>query len=131
MNAKLLQWCPTVCHPIDLPTRLLCPWNFPSKNTGVGSHSLLKDIFLTQGSNPGILHCRQILYCLSHQKIHLLGIYSKLAVIPKSEGSTPCPSSAPGPNSCLKIICFISIDCYHFVVHRLKFLSTPGRNVHI
>ena len=50
-----------------LPTRLLCPWNSPGKNTGVGCHALPQGIFLTQGSNPGLLHCRQILYRLSHQ----------------------------------------------------------------
>ena len=44
-----------------LPTRLLCPWNSPGKNTGVGSHSLLQGIFLTQGSNLDLPHCRQIL----------------------------------------------------------------------
>ena len=49
------------------PARLLCPWNSPGKNTGAGRHSLLQGIFLTQGSNLGLLHCRQILYCLSHQ----------------------------------------------------------------
>ena len=49
------------------PARLLCPWNFPGKNTGVGSHSSLQGIFLTQGSNPGLLYWQQILYCLSHQ----------------------------------------------------------------
>ena len=48
------------------PTRLLCPWNSPGKNTGVGDRSLLQ-IFLTQGSNPGLPHCRQILYHLNHQ----------------------------------------------------------------
>ena len=32
-----------------------------------GSHSLLQGIFLTQGANLGLLHCRQILYCLRHQ----------------------------------------------------------------
>ena len=48
-------------------TRLLCPWNFPGKNTGVGWHFLLQGIFLTQGSNPGLPHCRQMLYPLSHQ----------------------------------------------------------------
>ena len=37
------------------------------KNTGVGCHSLLQGIFLTQGLNLGLLHCKQILYCLSHQ----------------------------------------------------------------
>ena len=44
------------------PVRLLCPWNSPGKNTGVGCHSLLQEIFLTQGSNPCLLHCRWILY---------------------------------------------------------------------
>ena len=43
------------------------PWNSPGQNTGVGSLSLLQGIFLTQGSNPGIPHCGQILYHLSHQ----------------------------------------------------------------
>ena len=37
------------------PARLLCPWNFPGKNTGVGCHFLLQGIFLTQGSNPHLL----------------------------------------------------------------------------
>ena len=49
------------------PTRLPCPWNSPSNNTGVDSHSLLQGIFLTQGSNLGLLPCRQLLYRLSHQ----------------------------------------------------------------
>ena len=44
------------------------PWNSPGKNTGVGSHSHLQGILPTQGSNPGLLHCRQILYHLSHQE---------------------------------------------------------------
>ena len=48
------------------PTRLLCPWNSPGKNTGVGSHSFLKGIFPTQGSTLGLLHCKRILYHLSH-----------------------------------------------------------------
>ena len=50
------------------PTRLLCPWDSLGKNTGVGCHALLQGIFPTQGSNPGLSHCRQILYCLSHQE---------------------------------------------------------------
>ena len=49
------------------PARLLCPWYFSGQNTGVGSLSLLQGIFPTQGSNPGLLHCRQILHHLSHQ----------------------------------------------------------------
>ena len=42
----------------------------PGKNTGVGCHALLQGIFPTQGLNPGLLHCRQILYHLSHQGSH-------------------------------------------------------------
>ena len=46
---------------------LYSPWNSPGQNTGVGSLSLLQGIFSTQGSNPGLPHCRQILYQLSYQ----------------------------------------------------------------
>ena len=63
-------------------TGLLCPWNSPGKNTGVGSHSLLQGIFPTQRLNPGLLHCRQILYCLSYDRkdssIYLFGHTEKL-----------------------------------------------------
>ena len=46
----------------------LHPWDFPGKNTGVGCHFLLQEIFLTQGLNPMCLpHYRQTLYRLSHQ----------------------------------------------------------------
>ena len=44
------------------PTRLLC-LDSPDKNTGVGCHALLQGIFLTQGSKPRLLLCRQFLYC--------------------------------------------------------------------
>ena len=43
------------------------PWNSPGQNTGVGSCSFLQGLYPTQGSNPGLPHCRQILYQLSHQ----------------------------------------------------------------
>ena len=49
------------------PTRLLCPWDFPGKDTGVGCHFLLQGIFPTQGSNPCLLNCRQILCRLSYK----------------------------------------------------------------
>ena len=42
-------------------------WSSLGKDTGLSCHSILKGIFLTQGSNLGLLHYRQILYCLSHQ----------------------------------------------------------------
>ena len=49
------------------PCGLYSPWNSPGLNTGVGNLSLLQGIFPTQGSNPGFLHYRQILYQLSHK----------------------------------------------------------------
>ena len=49
------------------PHGLYSPWNSPGQNTGVGCHSLLQGIFPTQESNPGLPHCGQILYQLSHQ----------------------------------------------------------------
>ena len=49
------------------PHGLYSPWNSPGQITGVGSCSLLQGIFLTQGSNPGLPHCRRILYQLSHK----------------------------------------------------------------
>ena len=53
------------------PARFICPWDFPDKNTGVGSHFLLQRIFLAQRSSLGLLHCRWILYPLSYQGSHL------------------------------------------------------------
>ena len=49
------------------PHGLYNPWNSPGQSTGVGSLSLLQRIFPTQGWNPGLLHCQQILYQLSHK----------------------------------------------------------------
>ena len=49
------------------PTRLLYPPDSLGKNTGVGCRFLLQGIFLTQGSDPGLLHCRQILHRLSYE----------------------------------------------------------------
>ena len=51
-------------HGLEL-TRLLLPWNFPVKSTGVACHFLLQRIFPTQGSNLSLPHCRQRLYPLS------------------------------------------------------------------
>ena len=91
-------------------TRLPHPWDSPGKNTGVGCHfllqcqaplsmefsrqeywsgyhSLLQGIFLTQGLNLGLLHCRQILYHLSHQEI--LWMYSRSPLISRGYVSRP------------------------------------------
>ena len=56
------------------PRGLYSPWNSPGQNSGVGSLSLLQGIFPTQGLKPGLLHCRQILYQLSHREALVEGI---------------------------------------------------------
>ena len=60
-------WSDALWTPWTRPAKLLYPWNSPGSNTGVGSHFLPQGIFPTQGLNLGLLHCRQILYYLSHQ----------------------------------------------------------------
>ena len=62
------QSCPTLCNPMDC--RLLgfsVLGDSPGKNTGVGCHALLHGTFQSQKLNPGLPHCRQILYQLSYQ----------------------------------------------------------------
>ena len=66
-KGKSLSCVQLFATPWVVNARLLCLWNSPRKNTGVGCHSLLQRIFLAQGLNPSLLHWRQILYCLSHQ----------------------------------------------------------------
>ena len=62
--------CPTLFGPHGLyPTRLLRPWDFPGENTGVGCHFLLQGIFLTQKSNPRLLHWLVDSLPLSHKGI--------------------------------------------------------------
>ena len=61
------------------PSRLLCPWGFSRQEYWRGYHALLQGIFPTQGSNPGLPHCRRILYHLSHKGTQYwrLGIYKR------------------------------------------------------
>ena len=75
------------------PHGLYSPWNYPGQNTGEGSLSLLQGIFPTQESNPDLLHCRQILYQLSHK-----GSPRMLEWV-----AYPTPSPADLPNSGIKL----------------------------
>ena len=62
------QSCLTLCDSMDCSSPgSSVHGDSPGKNTGMGCHALLQGIFPTQGSNPGLLHCKQILYRLSHQ----------------------------------------------------------------
>ena len=62
MKVKVTQSCPTLCDPWTLESM-----EFSGENTGAGSLSLLQGILPTQGSNPGLRHCRRILYQMSHR----------------------------------------------------------------
>ena len=67
-EVKSLSHAPLFMTPWTVAcTKLLHPWDFLGKSTGVGCHFLLHGIFPTQGSNPGLPYSRQTLYHLSHQ----------------------------------------------------------------
>ena len=60
LGAKSLQLCLTLCDTMDCkPTGLLCPWDAPSKNPGLGCYALLQGVFLTQTLNSRFLHLLQ------------------------------------------------------------------------
>ena len=83
---SVAQSCQTLCDPID------CPWNSLGQNTGGGSLSLLQGIFPTQELNPGLPHCRRILYQLNHQGSPR--ILEWVAIPPP--GDLPDPGIKPG-----------------------------------
>ena len=71
----------TLCNPMDCsPPGTSIHWDSPGKNTGSGCHALFQGIFPIQGSNPGLLNCRQILYCLIYFQHHNL----KVSVLQRS-----------------------------------------------
>ena len=68
MMCSVTQLCPTPCDPMDCrPPGSSVHGDSPGKDAGVGCHSLLQGTFPTQGSNPGLPHCRWILYYLGYQ----------------------------------------------------------------
>ena len=66
-KVKALSGVRLFATPWTVAHKVLCPWGFPGKSTGVGCHFLRQGIFPTQGSISGLLHCRQTLYRLSLQ----------------------------------------------------------------
>ena len=98
-NLYLSKWQMTLTNMLNKTNKqsyslsricLLCPWDSPGKNTGMGSHSLLQGIFPTQGSNPGLLHYRRSVNHLSYQ-----GNPSKSKPDPKEyiENMMPSPNA--------------------------------------
>ena len=79
--------CLTLYNP------MVCPWNSPGKNTGVGCRSLLQGIFPTQGLNQGLLYCRWIFYHLNPRTRDTeLGREAKLAYTSQLRPG-PCDNS--------------------------------------
>ena len=79
----------TLCDSMDWPTRLLCPWDFPGKDTGVECHFLLQGIFLTQGWNPSLPHLQANSLPLSHQRSPRCNLVSsKWALGPEARTSS-------------------------------------------
>ena len=115
----------TLCDPMDYsPPGFSVHGDSPGKNTGVGCHALLQGIFLTQGSNSGLLHCRRILYQVSYLgsptywilywkwKTELLSEYKRIF---KCIGCSPSwpnhlPKAPPPDGTTLVIISL----CIHF-----------------
>ena len=88
--------CPTLCDP----ARLLCPWDFPGKNTGVGCHFLLQGIFPTQGLNPSPLHWQVDSLLLSHQGSRKRSVNGQQILDEGEAGLGPsCLLATPSPPS--------------------------------
>ena len=93
---------------------LYSPWDSPGQNTGVASLSLLQGIFPTQGSNPGIPQCRQILYQLSHQESPRILEWVAYSF---SSGSSQTQES----NLCL-------LHCRQ-ILYQLNYQGSPGNSI--
>ena len=125
------QSCPTLCEPIDCsPPDSSVHGDSSGKNTGVGCHALLQGIFSTQGSNPGLPHCRRILYHLTHQGSPRI---LQWVAIP-SPGDLPYPGLKPGcpalqadslpaeslqwrPTICIPMHCSLPGSSVHEILH--------------
>ena len=95
------------------PARLLCPWNFPGKNTGVGCHFLLPGIFLTQGSNLCPLHWQANSLLLSHQGSPRMGV--------------GVPRSAPLDDHFVQQVLYFLLRCFqHLITYPLTFIHSHG-----
>ena len=70
MKVKSLSCVRLFVTPWTLAHQAPLSWDFPGKSTGVGCRFLLQGMFLTQGSNLGLPHCRHRLYSLSHHIVH-------------------------------------------------------------
>ena len=92
-ECEVAQSCLTLCDPMDCsPPGSSIHGIFSGNKTGVGCHFLLHGIFPIQGSNPGLLHCRQTLYFLSHQGRPCI---AKQVLYHQCHLQSPCYSFSP------------------------------------
>ena len=86
------------------PTGFLCPWNSPGKNTGMGCHTLLQELFPTQGLNLGLTHCRQTLYWVTREDLSMRFQYHNVTLkifIFEKERKTTEENQGQAPDGCL------------------------------
>ena len=114
---------PSVMSDSLQPHGLYSSWNSPGQNTEVGSLSLLQGIFLTQGLNPGVPYCRQILYQLSHNKRNK--VHNKCNLLESSQNhlTPPPPATAStwsmGKLSSMKLVSGAKmVGDYWYSVHK-------------
>ena len=106
------------------PHGLISPWNSPGQNTGDGSLSLLQGIFPNQELNPGLQHCRWILYQLSHKRSPRIvewGAYtfSNRSSQPRNQTRVSCTASRFFTNWAIR-------EALDSLLEYLKFMSTSG-----
>ena len=105
------QLSPTFCDPMYCSLLGSSVYrNSPGKNTGVGCHGLLQVIIPTQGSNPGLQHCRQILYLLSQQGSPRI---LEWVAYPSSRGSSRPQESNQGLLHCRQVLYQLSYQGSH------------------
>ena len=114
-KVQVTQSCPTLRDPMDCS-----PWKSPAQNTGVGSLSLLQRIFPTQGPNPGLPHCRWILYQPSHQGSSIPELWPVLPLHPCLASTWRHSGCLPGASPAL-VRKWLSVT--HLQPH--SFLSPP------
>ena len=102
------------------PTRLHCPWDFSSKDTGVHCHFLLQGIFATKGLNPGVLSCRQILYQLSYKGSWRSTILQYFYFKPTmSERKRKCSGNIDGTTILFLKVCLVAQLCSNLATYGL------------
>ena len=114
------------------PTRLLCPWNSPGKNTGVGCHSLLQGIFPTQGSNPGLPHCRFLTSWATQKAPHprlVYGVYTSKYLL-DLELKKPRPQNGQDESLLTSPNCFFctQLQKTRLIKHWFKILTLSEQN---